>query len=155
MLAGSNFMSQPSALLPVIPNSLVVEPRTPVAVIPEGGTVDLFCNATWNHTLGTQLSVTWSARKGVATLEDLLTFGPDGAVAVTDIAAQRYTSGGLRLDLHRKGTYGLVLSGAVPADQGVYVCTVREWTREAGGDWFRLQQKRTDIGHVSITPTGM
>ncbi|XP_041937089.1 prostaglandin F2 receptor negative regulator isoform X2 [Alosa sapidissima] len=138
--------------LRVIPNSLVVEPRTPAAVIPEGGTVGLFCNASWDHTLGTQLSVTWSARKGVATLEDLLTFGPDGAVVVTDTAAQRYASGGLRLDLHRKGTYGLVLTGAVPADQGVYVCTVREWTRE-GGTFYKLQQKRTDIGHVSITPT--
>ncbi|XP_076159685.1 prostaglandin F2 receptor negative regulator isoform X2 [Alosa pseudoharengus] len=138
--------------LRVIPNSLVVEPRTPAAVIPEGGTVGLFCNASWDHTLGTQLSVTWSARKGVATLEDLLTFGPDGAVVVTDAAAQRYASGGLRLDLHRKGTYGLVLTGAVPADQGMYVCTVREWTRE-GGAFYKLQQKRTDIGHVSITPT--
>ncbi|XP_062384308.1 prostaglandin F2 receptor negative regulator [Sardina pilchardus] len=138
--------------LRVIPNSLVVEPRPPAPVIPEGGTVGLFCNASWDHTLGTQLSVTWSARKGVATLEDLLTFGPDGAVAVTDAAAQRYASGGLRLDLHRKGTYGLVLTGAAPADQGVYVCTAREWTRE-GGAPYKLQQKRTDIGHVSITPT--
>lgn len=142
-------------LLSVIPNSLVVEPRTPAAVIPEGGSVGLFCNASWDHTLGTQLSVTWSARKGVATLEDLLTFGPDGAVVVTDIAAQRYASGGLRLDLHRKGTYGLALTGAMPADQGVYVCTVREWTKEAGGAWYKLQQKRTDIGHVSVTSTGM
>ncbi|KAL2088018.1 hypothetical protein ACEWY4_016846 [Coilia grayii] len=137
----------------VIPDSLILEPRTPVAIIPEGGSVGLFCNATWNHTQGTYLSVTWSARKGTSTLEDLLTYGPDGDVLVTDAAAQRYTSGGLRLDLQHRGSYGLVLSGARPTDEGVYVCTAREWAKEPGGSWYKLQQKRMDFGHVSVTPT--
>uniref|UniRef100_A0AAY4DXE8 Ig-like domain-containing protein n=1 Tax=Denticeps clupeoides TaxID=299321 RepID=A0AAY4DXE8_9TELE len=139
--------------LRVIPDSLVVTSDIPWPVVTEGGSVDLYCNASWDSIAGTQLSFTWSVKKGSSLLEELLTFGPEGTVSVLGSSAQRYANGGFRLDLHHRGSCGLVLTGVLPTDQGMYVCTVGEWTREVGGAWYRLQEKSVDLGQVAVTPT--
>ncbi|XP_076839002.1 prostaglandin F2 receptor negative regulator [Brachyhypopomus gauderio] len=138
--------------LRVIPNTLVLAPQVPVSVVTEGRSISLQCNVSQNFTDGIYLSVTWSIKKGQAGQEDLLTFGPDMDVSVGGSYGQRYTEDGLRLHLVPQGSYRLVLSGASPADQGTYICTARQWTREQGV-WNRIQEKTAVMGDVTVIPT--
>ncbi|KAJ8410430.1 hypothetical protein AAFF_G00193340 [Aldrovandia affinis] len=138
--------------LKVIGDSLKVSPAAPPAVVPEGGPIELRCNATLDPAENTYLSVTWSIRKG-ASSEDILTFGPDTGVTTGDGSRQRYADAGLRVDLQGGGAYGLVLTEARPADQGVYVCTAREWVREKGGVWQQVLERTVEMGEVQVTPT--
>lgn len=137
----------------VIGDSLKVSPIAPPAVVPEGGPIALRCNATLDPAEQTYLSVTWSVRKG-ASSKDILTFGPDTSVTTGDGSRQRYADAGLRLDLQGGGAYGLVLTEALPADQGVYVCTAREWVREKGRVWQQILERTMEMGEVQVTPTG-
>ncbi|XP_036401289.1 prostaglandin F2 receptor negative regulator [Megalops cyprinoides] len=138
--------------LRVIGDSLKVAPSAPPAVVPEGSPFSLRCNATQNSSERTHLSVTWSLRKG-ASSEDILTFGPDGKVTVGSSFAQRYTDGGLRLHPRGDGEFGLVLTEALPADQGVYVCTAGVWVQEGAKVWQKIQEKKVEMGEVRVTPT--
>ncbi|KAG7463640.1 hypothetical protein MATL_G00178840 [Megalops atlanticus] len=138
--------------LRVIGDSLKVAPSAPPAVVPEGSPFGLRCNATRNPSERTHLSVTWSLRKG-ASSEDILTFGPDGKVTVGSGFTQRYAGGGLRLHPRGDGEFGLALTEALPADQGVYVCTGREWVQEGDGVWQKIQEKKVEMGEVRVTPT--
>ncbi|XP_067298360.1 prostaglandin F2 receptor negative regulator isoform X2 [Pseudorasbora parva] len=138
--------------LNVVPNSLIVAPDVPNPVVPEGGSIRLLCNVTRNFMEGIYLSLTWSVKKGSSLLEDLLTFGPDLAVAVGDESTRRYTDGGMRLQMGNGVSHSLVLSGAMPEDQGMYVCSARLWTREEGV-WKQIQEKTVEMGEVTVTPT--
>lgn len=138
--------------LQVVPNSLIVAPDVPNPVIHEGGSVRLLCNVSRNFMEGIYLSLTWSVKKGSSLLEDLLTFGPDLGVSVGDDYTLRYADGGMRLEMGNGVSHSLVLSGATPADQGMYMCTARLWTREQGA-WNRIQEKTMEIGEVTVTPT--
>ncbi|KAJ8283116.1 hypothetical protein COCON_G00056350 [Conger conger] len=138
----------------VIPDSLQVDPSPPPAVVPEGGALELHCNATRDvlPQAYTHLSVSWSVARETGP-EDVLSFGPDGGVAVGPGYAQRYTDGELRLDLPGGGVYGLVLTQASPGDGGVYTCTAGEWSREAGGAWQQILERSAEMGEVQVTPT--
>ncbi|RXN14652.1 prostaglandin F2 receptor negative regulator-like protein [Labeo rohita] len=138
--------------LKVVPNSLIVAPDAPNPVIREGGSIRLLCNVSRNFLEGIYLSLTWSVKKGSSLLEDLLTFGPDMGVMAGDNYMRRYTDGGMRLEMGNGVSHSLVLSGATPDDQGMYVCTARLWTREQGA-WNRIQEKTMEMGEVTVTPT--
>ncbi|KAF4075014.1 hypothetical protein AMELA_G00229780 [Ameiurus melas] len=141
-------------LLRVIPNTLAVVPEVPAPSVHEGRLINLHCNITRNFTEGIYLSVTWSVKKDQSLEQDLFTFGPDSGLTVGKNFIQRYADGEMHLHLHldTTGSYSLVLSGAVPADQGVYVCTAKQWTREQG-TWNRIQEKAKVIGEVAVIPT--
>ncbi|XP_063070011.1 prostaglandin F2 receptor negative regulator-like [Engraulis encrasicolus] len=134
--------------LRVIGDSLTVVPSIPKLAVSEGEQLELYCNATRSFSEHTSLSVTWSLKKN-----DVLTFGPDDKVTVGDNYAQRYVDGGLRLDLRGGGLYGLAVLGARPEDQGKYVCTAREWVRQADGSLTKILEKSEDMGKVTVTPT--
>lgn len=121
----------------------------------EGESVNLQCNVTRAYTAHTSLSVTWSFRKGTS-LEELLTFGPGDVLKVGKAFAQRYADGELIVGLSGSGSYSLILKGAKPQDQGVYVCTGREWTRQPGGGkgWQSILERSEEIGNVLVTPLG-
>ncbi|KAG7467554.1 hypothetical protein MATL_G00154970 [Megalops atlanticus] len=138
--------------LKVIKDSVKVSPTTPPAVIPEGGSLELRCSVSRDITQHTYLSVIWSVRKG-ATSEDILTFDPERGVTTGSSFRQRYADGCLRLDLQGRGAYGLIMNGALPGDQGVYVCTAREWALEKGGTWQKILERSADMGEVRVTPT--
>ncbi|XP_026060475.1 prostaglandin F2 receptor negative regulator-like [Carassius auratus] len=138
--------------LQVIPNSLIVAPDAPSPVVHEGGSVRLLCNISRNFMEGIYLSLTWSVKKGSSQLEDLLSFGPDLGVTVGNNYMLRYTDGGMRLEMGNGVSHSLVLSAATPADQGMYMCTARLWTREQGA-WNRIQEKTMEMGEVTVTPT--
>lgn len=138
--------------LQVVPNSLIVAPDTPNPVVPEGGSIRLLCNVSRSFIEGIYLSLTWSVQKGSSLLEDLLTFGPDLGVTVGAGFTGRYTDGGMRLEMGNGVSHSLVLSGAMPDDGGMYVCTARLWTREQGV-WNRIQEKAMEMGEVTVTPT--
>ncbi|KAI2647548.1 Prostaglandin F2 receptor negative regulator [Labeo rohita] len=139
-----------------ITDSLKVAPAIPKSAVNEGESVDLQCTTTRGFTEHTFLSVTWSIRKGSSPLEEILTFGPDDKIKVGDNYTQRYTDGGLLLDLPGGGFYGLVLRNAKPSDQGGYVCTAQEWVRqgEEGRNWRKILEKSKEMGKVVVTPTG-
>lgn len=119
----------------------------------EGRLINLCCNITQDFIEGIYLSVTWSVKKDQLLQQDLLTFGPDSGVTVGRHFIQRYTDGEMRLHLNNTGSYCLVISRAVPADQGMYMCTAKQWTREQG-TWNRIQEKSEVIGEVAVIPTG-
>ncbi|KAG5283832.1 hypothetical protein AALO_G00046630 [Alosa alosa] len=139
--------------LKVIGDSLRVAPSIPKPVVSEGDQLELHCNTTRAFTEHTSLSVTWSHKKGGSPASEILTFGPEDKVTVATGSAQRYADGGLRLDLRGGGFYGLVLSGARPEDQGKYVCTAREWVRQAGGSLDKILEKSEEMGTVTVKPT--
>ncbi|XP_030643039.1 prostaglandin F2 receptor negative regulator [Chanos chanos] len=140
--------------LKVIGDSLKVEPVPPKPVVSEGEPLQLQCNATRAFTEHTFLSVTWSIQKKSGPLQEILTFGPDDGLTVGNSSRQRYGDGGLRLNLGEPGSYSLILTGAQPTDQGEYVCTVREWVRQAGGGkgWQKILERSEKMGSVTITP---
>uniref|UniRef100_A0A671T3R4 Prostaglandin F2 receptor negative regulator-like n=1 Tax=Sinocyclocheilus anshuiensis TaxID=1608454 RepID=A0A671T3R4_9TELE len=138
--------------LQVVPSSLIVAPDAPNPVVREGGSIRLQCNVSHNFIEGIYLSLTWSFKKGSSLLEDLLTFGPDLGVTVGDDYMLRYTDGGMRLEMGNGVSHSLVLSGATPADQGMYVCTARLWTREQG-IWNRIQEKTMEMEEVTVNST--
>lgn len=138
----------------MIGDSLKVAPSIPQSAVSEGDPLELHCNATRSFTEHTSLSVTWSLKKGGSSIEEILTFGPDDKVTVGASSTQRYADGGLRLDLRGGGFYGLVLSGARTEDQGKYVCTAREWVRQAGGTLDKIMEKSEDMGKVTVKSTG-
>ncbi|XP_052449012.1 prostaglandin F2 receptor negative regulator [Carassius gibelio] len=138
--------------LQVVPSSLIVAPDVPNPVVHEGGSIRLQCNVSRNFIEGIYLSLTWSVKRGSSLLEDLLTFGPDFGVTVGDDYMLRYTDGGMRLEMGNGVSHSLILSGATPADQGMYVCTAKLWTREQR-NWNRIQEKTMEIGEVTVTPT--
>ncbi|KAL1268252.1 hypothetical protein QQF64_033615 [Cirrhinus molitorella] len=142
--------------LKVIGDSLKVAPAISKSAVAEGESVDLQCTATRGFTEHTFLSVTWSIRKGSSPLEEILTFGPDDKIKVGGNYTQRYTDGGLLLDLRGGGFYGLILKRAKPSDQGEYVCTAQEWVRqgEEGKNWRKILEKSEEMGKVVVTPTG-
>ncbi|XP_053333282.1 prostaglandin F2 receptor negative regulator isoform X2 [Clarias gariepinus] len=139
-------------LLRVISNTLVVLPEAPAPLVHEGRLINLYCNITQEFTEGIYLSVTWSVKKNQSLEQELLTFGPDSAITVGKYFFQRYAEGEMRLHLDSNGSYKLVLSGAIPADHGIYFCTAKQWTREQG-TWNRIQEKAEVIGEVAVIPT--
>ncbi|XP_077096288.1 prostaglandin F2 receptor negative regulator [Siphateles boraxobius] len=144
--------------LKVIGDSLKVSPATPKSPVSEGESVELRCNMTQGFTEHTFLSVSWALRRaGPGPLEDIITFGPDDKITVGSNYTQRYTDGGLRLDLRGGGFYGLVLRSAKPSDQGEYVCSAQEWVRqgEEGRRWMKIQEKSEEMGKVVVTPTDL
>lgn len=140
-------------MLTVIPNTLVVVPEVPTSSVHEGRRIDLRCNITQDFIEGIYLSVTWSVKKNQSLEQDLLTFGPDSSVTIGENFIQRYADGEMRLHLDNTGSYSLVLSGTLPADQGMYLCTAKQWTREEG-TWNSIQEKSEVIGEVAVIPTG-
>ncbi|KAM4601862.1 prostaglandin F2 receptor negative regulator isoform 2-T2 [Polymixia lowei] len=140
--------------LTVITDTLKVSPESPPPVIPEGSDIALSCNVTRQLTYPTYLSVSWSLRKGASSLEEILTFGPQGGVVTGAKYARRYADGGIRLVPGRNGVFGLVVARATASDEGMYVCTGREWTHEDGGQWRSIVEKKAEMGAVTITSTG-
>uniref|UniRef100_A0A4W4GYH6 Ig-like domain-containing protein n=1 Tax=Electrophorus electricus TaxID=8005 RepID=A0A4W4GYH6_ELEEL len=142
--------------LRVIGDTLKVSPAIPSAAVLEGQSVQLHCNASRAYTAHTFLSITWSVRKGTGSPEDILTFGPDEAVRVGPAFTERYADGGLLLDLRGGGVYRMELKEALALDQGAYMCTAREWTRQPGGGkgWQKILEKSEDMGSVTVTPIG-
>ncbi|XP_072542110.1 prostaglandin F2 receptor negative regulator [Salminus brasiliensis] len=140
--------------LSVIGDTLRVVPAIPQPVVFEGESLELHCNASRAYTINTFLSVTWSIKKEANSLEEILTFGPDGGMKVGPNFVQRYSDGGLLLDLRGGGFFGLVLKGVRPQDQGSYVCTAREWTRQpgAGRNWHKILERSEEMGNVAVTP---
>lgn len=124
--------------------------------VSEGESVNLLCNISRAFTAHTSLSVTWSIRTGSSSLEEILTFGPDDGMKVGQAFAQRYADGELIMVLPGGGSYGLILKGVKPKDQGVYVCTGREWTKQpAGGKgWQNILERSEDMGRITVTPLG-
>ncbi|XP_051560528.1 prostaglandin F2 receptor negative regulator-like isoform X2 [Myxocyprinus asiaticus] len=138
--------------LQVVPNSLIVAPEAPNSVVPEGGSIRLLCNVSRNLIEGIYVSVTWLVKEGQFVLKELLTFGPDLGVTVGVNSMQRYKDGGIRLEMGNSVSHSLVLSGALPEDEGMYVCKAGLWTREQGA-WKRIQEKSMEMGEVAVTPT--
>ncbi|XP_018918661.1 prostaglandin F2 receptor negative regulator-like [Cyprinus carpio] len=141
--------------LKVIGDSLKVAPAIPKSAVSEGESVELQCNTTRSFAEHTFLSVIWSIRKESSPLQEILTFGPDNKIKVGGNYTQRYTDGGLQLDLRGGGFYGLVLKRAKPSDQGEYVCMAQEWVRqgEEGRNWRKILEKSEEMGKVVVTPT--
>ncbi|XP_061081932.1 prostaglandin F2 receptor negative regulator-like [Conger conger] len=137
--------------LKVIADTLKVTPVVPPATVHEGGPIDLRCSVTLERVENTYLSVAWSVRNGSSS-RDVLTLEPEPGVTVESNYRQRHADGGLRLDLPGGGVYGLRLTEAVPADQGVYECTATQWVREQGQVWTAILQKKVVLGEVRITP---
>lgn len=133
--------------LKVIPDSLKLSPVAPPAVVPEGTPIALRCTATVASAEPTSLSITWSIREGTSSKE-MLTFGPEPGV----VTGPAYIDRGLRLNLLGGGIYELVLLEALPADQGMYVCTAKEWIQERGRDWQDILSRSVDMGEVQVTP---
>lgn len=136
----------------VVPNSLVVVPDAVNRVIPEGGFFRLLCSVSHDFMEGIYVSFTWSVIKGSSVSQDLLTVGPGVGVTVGSGFTQHYADGAMRLELGNV-SHGVVLSGAMPDDQGMYTCTARLWTREQG-IWKRIQEKTVEMGDVTVTPAG-
>ncbi|XP_072513152.1 prostaglandin F2 receptor negative regulator isoform X2 [Salminus brasiliensis] len=136
----------------VIQDTLVLTPEAPVSLVLEGRPISLLCKVSHDFIEGIYVSVTWSIKNEMSKEEDLFTFGPDMGVTVGGNFTQRYAEGGMHLHLDTGGLYSLVLSGAIPADQGMYVCTGRQWTREQG-IWNRIQEKAEVMGPVVVVPT--
>ncbi|XP_073701120.1 prostaglandin F2 receptor negative regulator [Garra rufa] len=143
--------------LKVIGDSLKVAPAISKSAVTEGESVELHCTTTRGFTEHTFLSVTWSVRKGSSPLEEILTFGPDDKIKVGRNYTQRYTDGGIQLDLRGGGFYGLVLKRSLPSDQGEYVCMAQEWVRqgEEGKNWRKILEKSEEMGKVVVTPTDL
>lgn len=141
-------------LLAVIYNTLAVLPEVPVPSVREGRLISICCNITRDFTEGIYLSVTWSIKKDPSPQRDLLTFGPDSGVTAGTDFTQRYADGEMRLHLKKTGSYCIVISRAVPGDEGTYVCTAKQWSREQD-TWNQIQEKSEVIGEVSVIPTGM
>lgn len=143
--------------LKVIGDSLKVAPAIPKSAVSEGESLELQCSTTRGFTEHTFLSVTWSIRKGSSPVEEILTFGPDDKIKVGRNYTQRYTDGGLQLDLRGGGFYGLVLKRSKPSDQGEYACTAQEWVRqgEEGRNWRKILEKSEEMGKVVVTPTDL
>ncbi|KAF5902016.1 prostaglandin F2 receptor negative regulator-like, partial [Clarias magur] len=140
--------------LKVIGDSLKVAPVISQPTVSEGESVKLLCNISRSFTEHTFLSVTWSIRTGSSSLEEILTFGPDDGIKVGPVFAQRYADDELIVLLPGGGSYGLILKGVKPKDQGVYVCTGREWTKQpAGGKgWQNILERSEDMGSITVTP---
>lgn len=140
----------------VIGDSLKVVPAISQPTVSEHKSVTLQCNISRAYTAHTSLSVTWSVRKGATSLEELLTFGPEDGMKVGQAFAQRYADGELILVLSGGGSYALILKGVKPKDQGAYVCTGREWTRQPGGGkgWQKILERSEEMGSVTVTPLG-
>lgn len=128
-------------------------PEVPAPSVHEGTSINLHCNITQDFTEGVYLSVTWSIKKDPSLEQDLLTFGPDSDVTVGKNFTQRYADGEMHLHLDSSGSYSLVVSGAVPEDQGMYLCTAKQWTRDQG-TWTMIQENAEVIGQVAVIPTG-
>uniref|UniRef100_A0A3B4EC77 Ig-like domain-containing protein n=1 Tax=Pygocentrus nattereri TaxID=42514 RepID=A0A3B4EC77_PYGNA len=139
--------------LTVIADMLVLVPEAPVSSVTEGRSISLRCNISYDFVEGIYLSVTYSIKKEHSLEEDIFTFGPDVGVTVGLNFTRRYADGGMHLHMDSGGSYSLVLSGAVPADEGMYVCAARQWTREQGV-WNRIQEKTAVMGQVAVVPTG-
>ncbi|XP_070786928.1 prostaglandin F2 receptor negative regulator [Enoplosus armatus] len=139
--------------LTVIPNTLRVSSQTPPPVVPEGSDITLSCNVTRELTHPTYLSVTWSVKKGT-TLEEILTFGPQGDVVAGPKFARRYADGGIRLVPGKNGLFELVISRVTSSDEGIYECNGTEWTHENGGKWIKIVESTREMGTVAVTPTG-
>ncbi|KAI7811468.1 putative prostaglandin F2 receptor negative regulator [Triplophysa rosa] len=137
--------------LKVVPNSLLVVPDAVNRVIPEGGSFRLVCNVSHDFLEGIHLSFTWSVIKGPSLSQDLLTVGPGVGVTVGNGFTQRYADGAMRLELGNGASHSVVLSGAMPDDQGMHTCTARLWTREQG-TWKKIQEKTVEMGDVTVTP---
>lgn len=140
----------------VIGDSLKVAPAISQPTVSEGKSVKLQCNISRAYTAHTSLSVTWAIRTGATSTEELLAFGPDDVMTVGQAYTQRYTDGELILVLSGSGSYGLTLKGVKPKDQGAYVCTGREWTRQPGGGkgWQKILERSEEMGNVAVTPLG-
>uniref|UniRef100_A0A8C4IYC4 Ig-like domain-containing protein n=2 Tax=Dicentrarchus labrax TaxID=13489 RepID=A0A8C4IYC4_DICLA len=138
--------------LTVIPNTLSVSPQPLIPVVPEGSDITLSCNVTRQLTHPTYLSVTWSVKKG-GTLEDILTFGPQGEVVAGPKFARRYADGGIRLVPGRNGLFELVITRVTSSDEGAYECNGTEWTHENGGKWIKIVESKKEMGTVTVTPT--
>ncbi|KAA0722695.1 Prostaglandin F2 receptor negative regulator [Triplophysa tibetana] len=135
----------------VLSRSLLVVPDAVNRVIPEGGSFRLVCNVSYDLMEGIHLSFTWSVIKGPSLSQDLLTVGPGVGVMVGSGVTQRYADGAMRLELGNGASHSVVLSGAMPDDQGMYTCTARLWTREQG-TWKRIQEKTVEMGDVTVNP---
>lgn len=126
------------------------------SMVNEGESVLLQCNITRGFTEHTFLSVTWSIRRGNNPSEEILTFGPDDKIKVESNYTQIYADGGFQVDLRGGGFYGLVLKGPKPIDEGVYLCTAREWVKqnEEEKKWRKILERTEEMGKVVVTPTG-
>lgn len=124
--------------------------------VTEGELLKLQANISRAYTAHTSLSVTWSVKRKDTSLEELLTFGPDDVIKVGQNFAQRYADGDLIVTLPGSGSYGLILKRVNPTDQGVYICTGREWTRQTGGamGWQNILERSEEMGNVTVTPLG-
>ncbi len=92
-------------------------------------------------------------KKGV-TLEEILTFGPQGDVTPGPNFSGRYADGGIRLVPGKNGLFTLVISKVTSSDEGNYECNGTEWTHEKGGKWIKIVESTKEMGTVSVTPTG-
>ncbi|XP_054881005.1 prostaglandin F2 receptor negative regulator [Poeciliopsis prolifica] len=140
--------------LRVIPNTLKVSPQVPSPVVQEGHDLTLSCSVTRELAFPslTYLSVAWLVKTGGGS-EEILTFGPQRDVVTGQRFARRYLDGDLRLVPGRNGTFELVISRVTASDEGTYVCTGSEWTRESGGKWTKIVESSKEMGAVSVTPT--
>lgn len=141
--------------LKVIGDSLKVATAISKSMVNEGESVQLQCSITRGFTEHTFLSVTWSIRRGNNPLEEILTFGPDDEIKVEGNYTQLYADGGFQLDLRGGGFYGLVLKGPKPIEEGIYLCTAREWVRqsEGGKKWRKILERTEQMGNIVVTPT--
>ncbi|KAK1167899.1 prostaglandin F2 receptor negative regulator-like [Acipenser oxyrinchus oxyrinchus] len=140
--------------LRVISDSLKVaapQSRSKTGSITEGSSFDLRCTASQDSVEGTRLSVTWEVRRGAAS-ENILSLSPDGGVMAGSGFSQRYQAGGVRLELLGNGVYRLVVSQALPTDEGTYVCVAGQWVKDESGAWKNILEKSTDVGEVKVTP---
>ncbi|XP_041127717.1 prostaglandin F2 receptor negative regulator-like isoform X2 [Polyodon spathula] len=138
----------------VISDSLKVtapKSRSKTGSITEGSLFDLRCTASQDSVEGTHLSLTWEVRRGAAS-EKILSLNPDGGVMAGSGYRQRYQAGGVRLELQGSGVYRLVVSHALPTDEGTYVCVAGQWVKDKSGAWESILEKSTDVGEVKVTP---
>nr|XP_015219902.1 PREDICTED: prostaglandin F2 receptor negative regulator [Lepisosteus oculatus] len=139
----------------VIPDSLVVTPLNNSSQVSErvseGRSFELHCRASVDFVEHTFLSVSWAVKRGPST-EKILTYGPGGVVRAESSYRQRYADGGLRLDLPGDGVYSLIVSHALPSDEGLYVCSAAEWARDDGDTWTSIQEKQTELKDVKVAP---
>ncbi|MBN3308236.1 FPRP regulator, partial [Amia calva] len=136
----------------VIPESLkIISPQTSKTV-PEGSSFKLLCTATIDFVEHTYLSVSWAIKRGSSS-QTILTFGPDESMKSESSYSERYADGSVRLDLAGKGQFDLIVSQALPSDEGVYMCSASEWVKERGGNWEKIFGNSTEVGEVKVTPT--
>ncbi|MBN3289193.1 FPRP regulator, partial [Polypterus senegalus] len=143
-----------SVTLNVIPDSLKVsgsKSRSETGSITEGDAFEMRCSVSTIATSSTYLSVSWEVNSG-SSVEEIITLTADSSISPEKKYSERYKGGNIRFDFLGNGMYSLFFSRILPSDNGTYSCIAGEWSKEADGTWTKINEKKTQLVTVAVTP---